>query len=223
MLESHERQEGERPLLRRREDGGAAATSDFPGCSSLLREAFELARTAHAGQTLQTDGAPYIHHPLSVGILLHEAGYRDEVAAAGLLHDTVEDSDTRLEELASRFGSDVARLVADVTEPMGLEPYEARKAQHRRQVVAAGAEAAAVFAADKLVSARNLRGALAVRGEAAVDASLAQGLDRKLDHYKATVRELEEVDPSPPFLPELRAELERLEHQRARAQRVAAE
>ena len=127
-------------------------------------------------------------------------GTGEEVVAAGLLHDTVEDSETRLEDIASRFGDEVAQLVAAVTEPPDVEPYEARKAAHRGQVVAAGEEAAAIFAADKLVSARNLRGALAVRGEAAVDASLEQTLDRKLDHYASTVRELQDAVPSLPFL-----------------------
>jgi (p)ppGpp synthase/HD superfamily hydrolase len=201
---------------------GSGLTVDFPGRSRLLRDAFEFARRAHAGQTLDTDGAPYIHHPLSVGALLHEAGYRDEVAAAGLLHDTVEDSDAGLEDIAARFGPDVAELVAAVTEPPDVAPYEARKAAHRRQVVAAGEEAAAVFAADKLVSARNLRGALAARGEAAVDASLEQPLAAKLDHYEYTVRELEEWGPSLAFLPALRVELERLELQRAREHRDTA-
>jgi guanosine-3',5'-bis(diphosphate) 3'-pyrophosphohydrolase len=186
----------------------------------LLRAAFEFARHAHANQVLETDGAPYIHHPLSVGALLHGAGYRPEVAAAGLLHDTVEDSDTRLEDIAGRFGAEVAELVAGVTEP-DIEPYESRKAAHRRLVAAAGGEVAAIFAADKLVSARNLRGALAARGEAAVDESLEQALDRKLDHYRATLRDLEEAAPSLPFLSPLRVELERLELQRAR-QRSAA-
>jgi (p)ppGpp synthase/HD superfamily hydrolase len=198
-------------------------TDEFPGPSPLLRRAFEHAREAHAGQTLETDGAPYIHHPLAVGALLQEAGYREEVVAAGLLHDTVEDSETRLEDIASRFGAEVTRLVAAVTEPPDVEPYEARKAAHRRQVVAAGEEAAVLFAADKLVSARNLRGALAARGEAAVDASLVQALDRKLDHYAATVRELQEALPSLPFLGLLRVELERLELQRERQHGSAAD
>ncbi len=189
----------------------------------MLRRAFEQAREAHAGQTLETDGAPYIHHPLSVGALLQEAGYREEVVAAGLLHDTVEDSETRLEDIASRFGDEVAQLVAAVTEPPDVEPYEARKAVHRRQVVAAGEEAAAIFAADKLVSARNLRGALAVRGEAAVDASLEQTLDRKLDHYSSTVRELHDAVPSLSLLSLLEAELERLELQRVREHGSATE
>ncbi len=198
-------------------------TDEFPGRSPLLRRAFEHAREAHAGQTLATDGAPYIHHPLSVGALLQEAGYRQEVVAAGLLHDTVEDSETRIEDIASRFGDEVAQLVAAVTEPPDVEPYEARKAAHRGQVVAAGDEAAAVFAADKLVSARNLRGALAVRGEAAVDASLEQTLGRKLDHYASTVRELQDAVPSLPFLALLRAELDRLELQRERQHGSAAD
>lgn len=190
---------------------------DFPGRSRLLRAAYAFARDAHAGQRLETDGAPYFHHPLAVGALLHEAGFRDDVAAAGLLHDTVEDSPASSEDLARRFGLDVARLVDSVTEREEIEPYEARKAAHRKQVMASGTESMAVFAADKLSSARNLRGALAVRGEAAVDSGLGQPLERKLGHYRATLEEFESVAPTLPFLAPLREELERLELQRRAA------
>src|SRR4030095_7906728 len=50
-------------------------------------------RDAHAGQRHEADGSPYIEHPLAVGQLLYLAGCREEVVAAGLLHDTVEHTD----------------------------------------------------------------------------------------------------------------------------------
>lgn len=203
--------------------GAATAPADFPGRAPLLRAAFEFARAAHAGQRLETDGAPYIHHPLAVGAMLHEAGFRDEVAAAGVLHDTLESSETEIEDLERRFGGEVATLVAGVSESAKAGSYEERKAAHREQVVAAGREAAAIFAADKLASTRNLRGAIAARGEASVDAGLKQGLERKLAHYEASLHALERLAPDLPFLVRLRAELDRLALQRRVGARRARE
>lgn len=179
-----------------------------------MRAAYSFARAAHAGQRLKTDGTPYILHPLAVGALLHEAGFGEEVVAAGLLHDTVEDTEARLDDLTARFGNTVSRIVASLTEPAAIDSYERRKAAHRRQIAQGGVEAAAVFAADKLVSARNLRGALAARGEASVDGDLDIALERKLDHYRASLADLERSAPSLAFLPALRSELDQLELQR---------
>jgi len=63
---------------------------------------------------------PYITHPLTAGLILARAGASDDVVAAGILHDTIEDSSpgkrvTR-EMIAERFGEEVAELVDSVTE-----------------------------------------------------------------------------------------------------------
>ncbi|MCC5610757.1 HD domain-containing protein [Nostoc sp. CHAB 5834] len=56
------------------------------------------------------DASPYINHPLSLAtILAKEGGVEDaKVIAAALLHDTVEDSDTTIEEIEARYGNRVA-------------------------------------------------------------------------------------------------------------------
>src|SRR5262249_62076568 len=59
--------------------------------SDLLRRAHAFASAVHAGQRAK-DGAPYITHPLAVAALVRGSGRADEVVAAALLHDAVEDS-----------------------------------------------------------------------------------------------------------------------------------
>ena len=94
-----------------------------------------------------------IDHPAEVE-LLHDAGYDDEVVAAALLHDVIEDTDTDLTEVGDRFGPRVAELVCVMTEDASIEPYEERKAEHRARVSDHSARAAAIYAADKLAKTR---------------------------------------------------------------------
>ena len=114
----------------------------------LAAEAFEFTAERHAGQVREGDAAPFLLHPLEVGALLHVFRYPERVVAAGLLHDLLESSDTTAVELRMRFGPVIARLVESVSENPAIPDPVERKAELRRKVAAAGAESAAVFAAD---------------------------------------------------------------------------
>lgn len=149
--------------------------------------AYEFTAERHAGQLREADAAPFLLHPLEVGALLHVFGYPEHVVAAGLLHDILESSDTTAVELRMRFGPLIAGLVEAVSENPALQDPVARKARLRGQVAAAGAEAAAVFAADKLSKVREIRIRAAWDPGFASDAALR----RRLDHYTASRRMLE--------------------------------
>jgi len=79
-----------------------------------LEHAIDLATKAHSGQKRKS-GEPYIIHPLSVAGTLIDWGMDIDSVLAGVLHDTVEDTDTTLEQLESLFGKDVSFLVDGVT------------------------------------------------------------------------------------------------------------
>ncbi len=79
-----------------------------------LEHAIDLASNAHKGQKRKS-GEPYIIHPISVASILVDWGMDIDSVLAGVLHDTVEDTDTTLERLESLFGKDVAFLVDGVT------------------------------------------------------------------------------------------------------------
>jgi len=186
----------------------------FTRRSPLLEDACRFASQAHAGQRDESDGGPYIRHPLAVARLVYEAGYSDDVVAAALLHDTVEDTEVTEAQIRARFGAHVADLVAAATEPAEIEPYEARKEAHRRQVVAAGHEAEAIFAADKVINAANLRAAIAEHGSSELRKHLSRPLEKKIEHYRATLELLEAAASTVPFLDELHSELDELDEQR---------
>jgi len=153
--------------------------------SELVRGALAAAHDAHGGQTRDTGNGEmqFIEHPLAVAELLAQHGCEDEVLAASLLHDTVENTATEVDDLRERFGDEVAGLVGALTEDEGIASYEERKEEHRRRVAAAGRRAQAVFAADKLANLEVLCDAYAARGES-VDEDLQVPLDVKIHTWE---------------------------------------
>jgi (p)ppGpp synthase/HD superfamily hydrolase len=177
------------------------ARIDFVERSPLTRDALAFAHARHAGQTRDLDDLPFVTHPVEVACLLHEAGYSDEVVAAGVLHDVLEDTDAEPEELEARFGRRVADLVDAVSDDPSIEDQAERKAALRRQVADAGECAAVVFAADKVSKARELRLRIS-RGR------FARGDDGKIAHYQASFEMLRELIPDHDLVAQLRLELE---------------
>ena len=170
----------------------------------VTKAALEFAADRHGDQRRETDGAPFILHPLEVAQLLRGRDYPDPVIAAGVLHDVIEDTDVRGGELCERFGEVVADLVVSVSEPPGGGTYAERKARLRDRVAAASADAAAVFAADKVAKAREFRlGLVRAGSDAVIDTD-------KLEHYWACLALLEDRLGHVPLVRQLRFELEAL-------------
>jgi (p)ppGpp synthase/HD superfamily hydrolase len=185
--------------------------------SALVADALELAREAHAGQIRNgSGGMPYVEHPQAVAALLAEHGFGDEVLAAALLHDVVEDSETTVAELRQRFGEPVAGLVATLSDDESIEDYRARKDEHRARVAAADGDAFAIYGADKLTNVAMLRRTYAGQGEAVGD-DFDVPLDLKLEVWDADRELLQREAPELPFLGELEAELTRFRADRAAA------
>ena len=185
--------------------------------SQLVGEALAKATEAHAGQVRNGScGMPYVEHPKMVGELLAAHGYGDEVLAAALLHDVVEDSETTVEELRQRFGEPVAGMVAVLSDDESIDDYRQRKAEHRSRVQAADGAALAIYGADKLTNATTLRRAHAEQGEA-VAAEFKVPLELKLEVWEADAALLAREAPELPFLEELDAALSRLRAELAAA------
>jgi (p)ppGpp synthase/HD superfamily hydrolase len=185
--------------------------------SGLVREAMETARSAHSGQVRNgSGGMPYIEHPRAVASLLAEHGFAEEVLAAALLHDVVEDSEATVEELRARFGEPVAGLVDALSDDESIEDYRERKGEHRERVSTAGEDALAIYGADKLTNVRTLRRAYAEQGETVAD-EFNVPLGLKIDVWAEDLGTLERQAPELPFLAELEAELSLLRVDRAAA------
>ena len=122
---------------------------------ALLDTATRMAVEGHATQTRKDDHSPYIVHPVMVALLLKSHGFRDEVVAAGLVHDLVEDTDVSIEDIRTALGSEVAGIVASVTHDDSLS-WEDKKLAYIEAVRNASNDAKAVATADKIHNAHSL-------------------------------------------------------------------
>ena len=82
----------------------------------LVSEAIVFSVKAHDGMRRRKSEAPYILHPMEVGAIVGSMTDKQEVIAAGVLHDVVEDAGITIEEIGEKFGSRVMELVASETE-----------------------------------------------------------------------------------------------------------
>jgi len=118
----------------------------------LVLRAARFAAWKHRDQRRKGRGAvPYINYPLDLAhVLWFEGGVADPVIlAAALLHDTLEDTQTTLQELQGEFGEQVASIVMEVTDEPTLN-WRARKKLQISRARLASAEAKQVKLADKI-------------------------------------------------------------------------
>ncbi len=106
--------------------------------TDAIETAYEFARDAHAGQTRLT-GEPFVLHPLAVAAMLARYGLDESTIVAAMLHDTVEDTEVRLEQIEERFGHEVAVLIDGVTKLDRISfqnSHEHQAATIRKMVIA---------------------------------------------------------------------------------------
>ncbi|MCC7394775.1 MAG: bifunctional (p)ppGpp synthetase/guanosine-3',5'-bis(diphosphate) 3'-pyrophosphohydrolase [Sphingomonadaceae bacterium] len=119
--------------------------------------AASFAAERHRHQRRKDDAAtPYINHPLIVAQFLSMAEVADiDVLVAALLHDTVEDTETTIDEIAEHFGQRVAALVAEVTDDRTLPKAERKRVEVER-VAGKSAGARLIKVADKIANLRDI-------------------------------------------------------------------
>ena len=103
---------------------------------SILERAYRRAVIQHSSQRRKS-GEPYIIHPLAVAQILADLGMGPLVVAAGLLHDTVEDTDYTLDECRAEFGDTVTGLVDGVTKLSKMKYGDSAQAETIRKMVVA--------------------------------------------------------------------------------------
>jgi GTP pyrophosphokinase len=128
--------------------------------ASLIERAYQVALSAHEGQTRKS-GEPYIHHPMSVATIVARQGLDDVTIAAALLHDAVEDTSIELADLERDFGPDVAMIVDGVTklDRLSFDSKEDQQAASMRKMLVALAKDLRVLIiklADRLHNMRTL-------------------------------------------------------------------
>ncbi|MCL2484277.1 MAG: HD domain-containing protein [Firmicutes bacterium] len=127
-----------------------------------LEKALYFAKIKHEGQTRQ-GGEPYVTHPIRVAEIIKEnkvgAKYHDELIAAALLHDTMEDTETSYQELKRNFGEMVASLVLELTDPKYTQRYLGKKEYMTKKMGQMTSYVLTLKLADRLDNLRDMKNA----------------------------------------------------------------
>jgi GTP pyrophosphokinase len=131
-----------------------------PEDKRLVGKAYTFAEKAHQGQ-MRLSGEEFIEHPVAVAIILSELEGDAQTLAAALLHDVVEDTSVKLEEIKSGFGEEIAKLVDGVTKLSRIEFHSRveEQVQNLRKMFLAMAEdwrVVVIRLADRLHNLRTL-------------------------------------------------------------------
>lgn len=161
-----------------------------PVLTRRFAEAFAYAAALHALQIRKGTKIPYLSHLMSVSALVLEDGGDEDEAIAGLLHDAVEDQggQATLEEIRSRFGDKVARIVLGCTDSDTLPkpPWRERKERYVAHIRHAAADVRRVSSADKLHNARSILADYRVAGDA-LWSRFTASKDETLWYYRSLV------------------------------------
>lgn len=121
-------------------------------------QALILAYNAHKGQKRKYTCEPYICHPIAVAALLEAFGYGEDVVSAALLHDVVEDTPVKIEDIREVFGEEIAKLVLEVTDVSkpedGARPL--RKEKDRNHIASASLNGKAIKLADLIDNTKSI-------------------------------------------------------------------
>lgn len=129
--------------------------ADMLNTNDKVTEAILFATAAHAGQLRKGTTRPYITHPLEVLTILNGMRADNNLLIAGVLHDTIEDTDTTREDIEALFGPDVAELVAHHSEDKS-KSWRERKQATIDEVRTGSKRLKMLILADKLANIRDM-------------------------------------------------------------------
>ena len=180
--------------------------------SQLVQQALIFAARKHTNPRKGTD-IPYITHPVHVAIILARHDFDDQVLAAAILHDVLEDTETTPEELDNTFGDKVLHMVQEVSEPNFKRPksetWEQRKETKLEHLHSASREVLAISAADRLHNVSNTLHDIEVSGPAVWE-RFRRGPEKILEFERSVLDILRQRFPHP-LTEEYAAALRRLE------------
>ncbi|TCN27234.1 HD domain-containing protein [Mesobacillus foraminis] len=174
----------------------------------IIEKALHMAAKAHEGQYRKQSRIPYITHPVAVGMILMKAGYEDDIIAAGILHDSVEDTELTLAQLKNVFGLKIASIVEGCSEPVKSLPWETRKEHSIEFLKGASEDIRAVACADKLHNIKSIIADFNQEGDK-VWQRFNRGKVQQEWYYRSIAESLGHISRFP-LLDELKEEINRL-------------
>lgn len=121
-----------------------------------IYNAIQVAIKAHEHQLRKLDNDLYVAHPLEVGIILAKNNMPDDVIIAGILHDTIEDTEMTLTQIEKDFGSRVAMFVEFCSESNKMDTWKNRKIAYLRGLDDAPIDVLYIVCVDKLTNLKSI-------------------------------------------------------------------
>lgn len=167
--------------------------------TTLLDRATLFAVKAHAGVERRGKGYPYIVHLFEAVEIVATMTKDQELLAAAILHDTVEDTDVTVEQIQEEFGERVAYLVASDTDEMPTDVSEEYSWHSRKQAAIdrlahASRDAKIVALGDKLSNMRAIARDYAAQGDALWSLFHAKDPKEHAWHYRGLANALKELE-----------------------------
>ncbi|MCG7344811.1 HD domain-containing protein [Sporosarcina sp. ACRSL] len=175
---------------------------------NIIEQAFQFALEKHDGQYRKGTKIPYITHPFAVAMILKHYRYSDEVVAAGLLHDTLEDTDATEQDLL-KFGPFILDLVRAASELDKSLPWEERKRRTIEELKEKSPDQLAVIVADKLHNIRSVQTDLDEVGEVVWE-RFNRGKREQSWYYMSLLNAIESRRKEVPIIRKLDAEVRRI-------------
>lgn len=165
----------------------------------ITNDAKVFAIKVHSGQRRKSDkDKTMVIHPINVANILREYNFDDNVIAAGYLHDTVEDTNTTLDDINKLFGEDIKSLVEGASEPDKSLSWEERKKHTIETIKTLDMRHKAVIAADKISNLEDLKILFEIKGEYDFSA-FKRGFDDQKWYYTEVYNSLTLNDNHPMF------------------------
>lgn len=173
--------------------------------SKRLDDAIEFATKKHTEQTRKRENTPYILHPLEAAAVAAELTKDEDILIAAVLHDTVEDTDTSIDEVREKFGNRVAELVESETENKREdlppeETWEIRKKESLEHLKNSTDPAVKIlWLADKVSNIRTLYRLYQKEGDDLWNHFNMKDIKKQAWYYRTVAELLSDLDDTLPY------------------------
>jgi len=180
--------------------------------TNKIKEAIYFASEAHKDQKRKVLDYPYISHPLSILFIVSHHTSDEDVLLASVLHDTVEDTDTSLDDIELKFGKNVRNIVDVLSEDNTMFDKVAMKQKQLERFKNASKEVLLIKLADIIVNFCDITLVLENHPEESYLEVFGDNIDEKILGNKERLDVIESAWPENPLLPEARERFSEYKH-----------
>ena len=176
-----------------------------------IEYAIYYATRAHKNQKRKIEDVDMIFHPFTVGMILQRNGCDEDIVAAGILHDVVEDTKYEFEDIEREFGKKIRDYVYDASEPDKSLEWEDRKKHTIEHIKNAPLSSKLIVACDKISNLEDLTDCIELYGEEKSWSSLKRNKDKQKWYYTSVYEScINGVDENNPIFKRYKENLEKI-------------